>query len=190
MGALGITLSIQAGLGVSPWTVFHMGISDITGLSVGRITQLVGVVLVAVGGLLLRQKPGIGTVINMILIGFFVDFYMGLPWPELHHVVPRLLYLLSGVTLIGMGTGMYISTNFGAGPRDTIMLGLSRILHRPVGSIRSAMELTVLIVGFFMGGPVGFGTVFTVLVGPVVQFSLGVMRRYWEVHWGVQQRHA
>ncbi len=187
---LGITFSIQGGLGVNAWTVFHVGISSLTGLSVGRVTQFVGLVLLALGAVMLRQPPGVGTVINMLLVGWFVDLFMGLPWPHLGHWGYQLLYVMVGISLIGMGTGMYISTNFGAGPRDAIMLGLSRVWKKPVGRIRSGMELTVLVVGFLMGGPVGVGTLFSVMVGPIVQWSLQGMNRYWEVRWHVQRRHA
>lgn len=188
--ALGITFTIQGGLGVNPWTVFHVGISSLTGLTVGRVTQLVGLVLLAIGAVMLRQLPGVGTVVNMYLVGWFVDVFMGLPWPELNHWSYQLFYVALGISLIGIGTGTYISTDFGAGPRDAIMLGLSRLWKKPVGRIRSGMEFGVLVVGFLLGGPVGLGTLFSVLVGPVVQWSLRGMNRYWEVHWHVQRRHV
>ena len=184
---LGITFTIQAGLGVNPWTVFHVGISQMTTLSVGRVTQLVGLVLLVLGALMLRQMPGVGTVVNMLLVGWFVDLFMFLPWPTLTSVIMQMIYVSVGILCIGMGTGMYISTNFGAGPRDAIMMGLARLWKKPVGKIRSGMELTVLCLGFLMGGPVGFGTLMGVLIGPIVQFSLSSMRKLWEARGYVYQ---
>lgn len=184
---LGITLSIQSGLGVDPWTVFHVGLSNVLGLRIGQITQLVGIILVIVGSLLLKQRPGIGTVVNMLAVGFFVDLFMGLPWTPAGSFGMGFLRLGSGIGMVGFGTGVYLSTNFGAGPRDGIMLGLARLCGRPVGPVRSSMEVSVLLLGVLFGGPVGLGTVCSVGIGPVVQWTLGTMRRYWEIH-GYGQR--
>ncbi len=178
----GISLTIQANLGVSPWTVFHMGISSITGLSVGRITQIVGFFLVLLGSLILKQRPGIGTLINMFLVGFAVDFFLDSGWiPSPSNSVVQLLFLAAGIVSIGLGTGAYISVQLGAGPRDGVMLGLAGLSGWRVGRVRSGMEFCVLISGFLLGGPVGLGTIAGVAVGPIVQFSLGKMEKLWEV---------
>lgn len=178
----GISLTIQANLGVSPWTVLHIGISSITGLSVGRITQIVGFFLVFLGSLILKQRPGIGTLINMFLVGFSVDFFLQSSWlPVPSGLGVQLVYLATGIISIGLGTGAYISARLGAGPRDGVMLGLASLLGWKVGRVRSGMEFVVLVSGFLLGGPVGLGTMAGVAVGPIVQFSLGKMEKLWEV---------
>ena len=178
---LGISLTIRGNLGVNPWTVFHIGISNLSGLSVGRITQLVGVVLLGLGSLLLKQRPGIGTIINMVVVGWSLDLFLyTFVVPEATHMLVRILYVVSGIVIIGITTAMYISMRLGAGPRDGIMLGFARLGNWKVGKVRASMEATVLVVGFFLGGPVGLGTVLAIGIGPVVQWSLGWLEPLWE----------
>ena len=178
---LGIGLTIRGNLGVNPWTVFHIGISNLSGLSVGRITQLVGVVLLGLGSLLLKQRPGIGTVINMVVVGWSLDLFLyTVPIPEPSHMLIRIFYVISGIVIIGVSTAMYISMRLGAGPRDGIMLGFARLGNWKVGRVRSTMEAGVLVIGFFLGGPVGLGTVLGIGIGPVVQWSLNWLEPLWE----------
>lgn len=179
---LGVALTIHAELGVSPWTVFHVGISNITGLTVGRVTQVVGFVVVVAGTIFFRERPGIATLINMFAVGWFVDLFLGVTiFQQDKGIITQVAYLIIGIVTTGVGTGMYISAHLGAGPRDGIMLGFARLSGWQVGKVRSAIEAVVLVVGFLLGGPVGLGTVVGIAVGPVVQWSLYGLEKLWEV---------
>lgn len=150
-----------------------------TGLSIGRVTQLVGLTILAAAAVAFKQRPGIGTILNMILVGFYVDFFLArLSGLVLTGFIAQLSCLLVGVVLFGTGVAVYISANLGAGPRDGLMLGLSRLTGRSIRFVRTVMEVTVLIIGFLLGGTVGIGTVISALgVGPVVQFTMRLIDR-------------
>lgn len=175
---LSLRLMIDAHVGVSPWDVFHIGISRKTGLSVGQVSILVGAVLVAFTTLGLRERVGPGTVLNVILIGLVLDWLAPLsphptfwPWQWAQFGL--------GLLLIGFATGAYVSAGMGAGPRDSLMLGLSRVLGWPVGRIRTGVELVVLLLGTLLGGPVGLGTLaFALVVGPSVAWGLRLFERW------------
>jgi uncharacterized membrane protein YczE len=171
---LGIALMLDAGIGLGPWTVFHQGLSFVTGLSIGRVMQGVGLVVVALSWLLTGTRPGLGTALNMVLVGPWVDLFRTLPLARLS---PSYLLggavFLTGLVLQGMGTGLYISARLGAGPRDGLVLGLARLLPASVRVTRTGLELLVLASGWLMGGQVGLGTVLYALgIGPLMQFFL------------------
>ncbi len=172
--SLGLALTVHAGIGAQPWTVFHQGIAGLVGLSIGRVTQVVGFAILTAAFLFFRQKPGFGTVMNMVFVGFFVDFFLAkISGMEIMTLPTQLLAVVLGVLIGGVGVGVYISASLGAGPRDGLMLGLSQMSGKSIRFIRTAIELTVLIVGFFLGGTVGIGTVVSALgMGPVVQFTM------------------
>lgn len=166
----GIALQIESRLGGSPWDVFHQGLSIHLGLSIGAWIILVGA-LVMLLWIPLRQRPGIGTVSNVVLLGLFADAAMWLvPAPE--PLVARWAYLLLGVVATGAATGLYIGAGLGPGPRDGLMTGLNR-LGLSIRSARTLIEVTVLAAGWSLGGVVGFGTVvFALAIGPLSQFFM------------------
>jgi uncharacterized membrane protein YczE len=171
----GISMIISAELGAAPWDVFHTGVSEITGVSVGNVVILTGLALLLVW-IPLRERPGLGTLLNATVIGIVVD--ITLPWiPDSSLIMTRTLLMLGGVTVIAVGSGFYIGAGLGPGPRDGLMTGLAK---RSIGGrqisirvARTAVELLVLCVGIALGGSIGIGTaVFVFTVGPLVQVFL------------------
>ena len=171
----GITLFIRADLGLAPWDAFHIGVAEALGVSIG-------VVIIGVGALLLllwiplRQRPGLGTILNALEIGIVVDLTKPLIG-EPDMVVFRLLMVAAGLFVIGIGSALYIGAGLGSGPRDGLMMGIStrRIGSRAISIrvARTAIEMTVLVAGVLLGGTVGVGTVAFVLgIGPLVQLFL------------------
>lgn len=173
----GIDMSIKASLGVGSWTVFHLGIAYHVGLTQGQVSQIVGLCIILLS-FLLGVRPALGTLMNMVLIGWFFDLSVAnafiAPASSLLH---SLAYLIISAALCGFGGAMYMSAGLGAGPRDSLMLALTTRTGWSVGRVRTAMELTVLIFGWLMGGPVGLGTlVLTFSLGPAVERSFGFFR--------------
>jgi uncharacterized membrane protein YczE len=170
---LGIALMAQAGLGLGPWEVFHQGISRHTGLELGTVSIILGVPILAAWWPL-GERPGIGTVINIVLIGVATNVALqALPAPT--DVAAQLAMMLAGVVTIGIASGIYLATDLGAGPRDGLMTGLHHRFGWSIRRARTALELSVLLAGFLMGGTVGLGTVvFALGIGPIVQWALGV----------------
>jgi uncharacterized membrane protein YczE len=175
---LGIALMLRAGIGLDPWSVFHQGVSLRTDLSFGRVTQLAGVALIIVSYGLLRVRPGFGTVMNMLLVGPWVNLFRTQPWlPSAEGWIWGTAQFTFGVALVGLASGLYITARFGAGPRDGFVLGLSQRLGSSIRTTRLAVELGVLGGGFLLGGPPGLGTVlFALTVGYFMQLSLGFFR--------------
>jgi len=177
MGVLsyGISLMIAANLGLSAWGVFHMGLTNFLPISFGRSTQIVGLTVILIS-MLLKIRPTLATVLNMLLVGFFIDAINAANLaPTASTLGGSLLVLMSAVLVLGFGTGMYISADLGAGPRDSLMVGLVQRFQRPVSQMRTAIEVTVLAIGFLMGGPVAVGTVVSaLLIGQVVHYSLKI----------------
>jgi uncharacterized protein len=166
-----VPLMIQSGLGLGPWDAFHFGIHNLTGMSVGAATIGVGVLIVG-WSTLLGIRPGPGTVVNMILVGIFIDLV--LPFvPAAPDALWGTGYYLVGIALAGMGTGMYMGAGLGNGPRDGLMMGLSHRSRWPVRRVRTLIELCALAGGWLMGGVIGVGTIlFTFSIGPAVQVGL------------------
>ncbi len=167
-----MALMVRSGLGLNPWDVLHEGLSGLTGLTFGTVTVLVGAV-VLLAWIALRQRPGIGTVANVVVIGVAVDATLWvLPEPE--HLAVRIAFLLTGILGNGIAGGLYIGAGLGPGPRDGLMTGLVRVTGRSTRLVRTSIELSVLAVGWLIGGTVGLGTVlYAVAIGPVVQVALG-----------------
>ncbi len=164
------SLPIRAGLGVDPWDVLHLGIAHRTGIPVGTVSVLVGLV-VLLGWIPLRERVGIGTIANTIIIGVVIDIVLP-RLPTAHSPAARWAMLLSGVALAGPGIGLYIGARLGPGPRDGIMTGVAKRGHS-IRTVRTAIELTALLAGWLLGGTVGVGTlVFAVTIGPNVHFWL------------------
>ncbi|WP_433429560.1 YczE/YyaS/YitT family protein [Nonomuraea sp. CA-141351] len=163
----GIGLQVESGLGNDPWDVFHQGLAVRTGLSIGTVIIAVGA-LVMLLWIPLKQKPGIGTVSNVLFLGLFADAAIFLlPTPS--HLVLQCLYVALGVVSIALATVLYIGAGMGPGPRDGIMTGLVR-LGLSVRLGRFLIEITVLAAGWLLGGTVGVGTlVFALAIGPLTQ---------------------
>lgn len=164
---LGIGLQIESGVGNSPWDVFHQGVAIRTGLTIGTIIIAVGA-LVMVLWIPLKQKPGIGTISNVVFLGLFADAALWL-LPTPGHWALSWTYLLTAVVTIALATALYISAGLGPGPRDGIMTGLMR-LGLSVRLGRFLIEITALGVGWLLGGTLGLGTlVFALAIGPLTQ---------------------
>lgn len=169
---LGIALILEAHLGAAPWDVFHQGVSERVGIPVGTVIVITGLLLLLLW-IPLRQKPGVGTILNAIEIGITVDLLMPLV-PDTRLLVVRVGYLALGLVLIAIGSGLYIGAGLGPGPRDGLMMGLAE-RGISVRVARTVIEVSVLVVGALLGGTVGIGTVaFTFGIGPLVQIFLPV----------------
>ncbi|CAM5789886.1 MULTISPECIES: YczE/YyaS/YitT family protein [Brevibacillus] len=177
--SMGAVSMMKAALGASSWDVLHIGLSGLTGLSVGLWVQIVGILMVGIACILDRRLPQIGSVANILLIGFFVNIFLASSIiPVVTAQWARFVELVVGIVLMGIGSGMYVASRLGAGPRDGITLSLVRITGRSVRLVRTCLEGTALFLGWIAGGPISFGTFLSVfLVGPVMQASL----RFWTV---------
>lgn len=168
---LGISMMVLSDLGLSPWEVFHQGISVRTGIPLGTVGIITGA-LVLILWIPLGERPGIGTVANVVLIGIVIDVSLHFLPDEVTVLWARWVLLLGGVLVIAVGTGLYIGAGLGPGPRDGLMTGLGT-KGIPIGLARGGIEITVLILGYLLGGTVGVGTViFAFGVGPLVQILL------------------
>lgn len=166
----GVDLLLEAHLGAAPWDVFHQGVADHLDVSIGLVIVGTGLLLLLVW-IPLRQRPGVGTILNAVEIGVTVDLVAPLiPRPE--PLALRLAYIVVGLVIIAVGSGLYIGSGLGAGPRDGIMMGL-RDRGVSVRVARTAIEIVVLLAGLALGGTVGIGTIaFTFGIGPLVQLFL------------------
>ena len=166
-----MALQIRAGLGLDPWDVFHQGVADRTGLSFGTVVVITGAV-VLLAWVPLRQRPGIGTVSNVVVIGVAVDASLAL-LPAAGSTSVGLAMLFAGVGLNGVASGAYIGAGLGPGPRDGLMTGLVRRTGGSVRVVRTSIEVGVLAVGAALGGTVGLGTVlYAFSIGPLVHVML------------------
>lgn len=177
--SLGLTLSIQANVGLAPWDAFGMGVSNISGISYGNISILTGIVILIVVAGFLKEKIGIGTVLNTLLIGFMVDLMQSI------HLIPfmtnffiGILMLLLSQIIISLATYFYISPGMGCGPRDTLMVALGKLFPKiPIGAIRGSIEGTVLLIGFLLGAKVGIGTVIAVFgISFILQYTFKLLK--------------
>ncbi|MFB7636679.1 YitT family protein [Streptomyces sp. NPDC056149] len=164
-------LMVRAGLGLEPWSVFNQGIARHTGLTIGTVTIVTGALILLLW-IPLRQRPGLGTVSNVVILGLVMDATLELV-PVVRPLAVRIPLLVTAVLLNGTATGLYLSARFGAGPRDGLMTGLHLRTGRPLRLVRTCIELTVLVAGFALGGSVGVGTVvYALAIGPLAQFFL------------------
>jgi uncharacterized membrane protein YczE len=175
--AVAVWLTVQVNLGLSPWDVLHSGLSHAFGLSFGAVIVAVGILVLAASGLL-GVRPGVGTLVNVLFMGFAIDGLLATPWLDGLATAPtavRVLVLLAAVALLGFGAAVYIGAGLGAGPRDSLMVAFAG-RGFPIGWARCAIELSVLAVGWLMHGPVGIGTaVIAVASGPAVQVSFRLL---------------
>lgn len=174
--ACATVMSLKSNLGLSPWDVFHQGISNITGLTIGQVSIAVGVIVVMIT-LILKLEIGLGTIVNMILIGFFIDIiiYTGII-PTSTNLFSGVLMLIASLFMMAIGSYLYIGCEMGCGPRDGLMIALVRITGKSVGIIRFSIELIVLIIGWMLGGTVGIGTLITVVsLGACIQLVFKIL---------------
>jgi uncharacterized membrane protein YczE len=170
----GCALTVEAGLGVDPWTVFAQGISLHTGIGIGWVTNIVGF-LVLLLWIPLHQKPGVGTFANILLVGTSMQIVLWLI-PPVAGLGLQIAVLMGGILLVALASGLYIGARFGPGPRDGLMTGLHARLGWPIWLCRGGVELSVLAAGWALGGTVGIGTVlFAVLIGPLVHVALPLL---------------
>lgn len=167
---IAFALLVRADLGLDPWNVLHQGVSRHTGIPIGTVTIGVGII-VLLGWIPLRERPGVGTVANTVVIGGVIDLLLPrLPVPHGHGA--QWVMLATGLALAGPGIGLYIGARLGPGPRDGLMTGLAKRGHS-VRVVRTALELAALAVGWLLGGTIGIGTlVFALTIGPLVHFWL------------------
>lgn len=166
-----IALMLAGGLGVDSWDVFHQGVAVLANLSFGvvAVAASLGVLVLWIP---LRQRPGVGTVANAIVVGPVVDIALDYLTTPLH-LSGRLAMVGLGVTLNGAATGLYIGAGLGPGPRDGLMTGLALRTGRSIGAVRTVIEVSVVALGWSLGGPVGFGTIlYAVSIGPLAQFFI------------------
>ena len=175
--AAGNVANLYSNLGMYPWGVLHVGLVNYLPLTLGQVSQIIGLLVIAVGWLL-GIAPGLGTLANMFFVGYFMDQIMAwrlMPVPS--GFVWQMASLLLSVVLLGVGSYFYLRVQLGAGPRDGLMIGLVQRLGRSVWIVRCSLESTVLVLGYLLGGPVGIGTVVTALtVGYSVQLAFKIGR--------------
>ena len=174
---LGETILIAASAGVSPWTVLAQGLSVKTGYSIGLTTFIVSICVLCLW-IPLKQKPGIGTILNTIIISVVLDVSLPyLPTPESFFF--QILQVFIGVIIVGLGSGLYLISNLGPGSRDGLMTGLQKITNLPIALIRATIEISAVVCGYYLGGVVGIGTiVFAFGIGPTVSAGLFFVSRF------------
>jgi len=166
---IGIAFTKQANLGLGPWDVLNDGLAQLAGIQLGTASIIVGA-LVLLFWIPIREKPGVGTVMNIVLVGAFTDMALAVV-RSASGVLLQSVWLIAGLLLVGLGSVLYLGSQLGAGSRDGLMLGLSRKTGWSLHLSRTALEISVLVAGWLLGGAVGVGTVLVALtIGPVIQF--------------------
>jgi uncharacterized membrane protein YczE len=171
---LGEGLLIVSAAGASPWSVLAQGIFLNVGYSIGIVTIVISIIVLILW-IPLSQKPGIGTILNALIIGLMIDVCITfVPTPE--NYVSQLMLALLAVLIVGLGGGIYLVANLGAGPRDGLMIGLQKKTNLPIAAVRATLEITVMSIGWYLGGTVGVGTLlFAFGIGPAVALSLYIV---------------
>ena len=173
---LGDGLIIQSGLGNAPWSVLAQGISLKSGLSIGTSTLIVGSLVLALW-IPLRERPGFGTLSNIVIISLFIEIATHI-FPKQESIVTGLIFTLVGIAMVGIGSSLYITCGLGPGPRDGAMTGLHQRTGVRVGRVRLGLEVVVSIAGALLGGTLGLGTLlFALLIGQSVAISFGLLAR-------------
>ncbi len=173
---IGEGLLLVSYTGASPWSVLAQGISLKINLSIGLITFFISLFVIFLW-IFLNQKPGIGTILNAIIIALMIDLCLKyIPTPETFYI--KIMLSISAVLLVGVGSGIYLVANLGPGPRDGLMTGLQKKTNLPIAAVRAFLEITVVSIGWYLGGTVGLGTVlFAFGIGPAVALSLFIVGR-------------
>jgi hypothetical protein len=173
---LSIAMLIRAHLGTSPWAVLEVALADLTGLSVGTLSILVGLVVLS-GALALKEQVGWGTLANILSIGLWLDFFLA-RLPDVSGNLPAQAGLLLGaILMMGVASAIYIGVDAGAGPRDSLMLAVQRTTGLSLRVARGVTEVAVVAAGWLLGGPLGVGTlVFALLIGPSIQWAFRLFK--------------
>ncbi|WNS77631.1 YitT family protein [Bacillus sp. DTU_2020_1000418_1_SI_GHA_SEK_038] len=171
---LGAVLLILADLGATPWDIFHVGLYYQFGLTIGSWSIIVGFVILALSSVILKEFPKMGAFLNMVLFGLFMDFYLMLPFMQTpSSLTGKIIMFIFGIITCCYGMGIYISAQFGAGPRDSLMIALTSKTGWKVAHIRLCMEIAVLLIGWQLGGPVFWGTIIIgISIGPIAGIAL------------------
>ena len=171
--ALGISMTIKGHrLGIGPWDVLNVGLYQNFGLTIGTWSIITGLIIIVGTAIVLKEWPQIGTWLNMILVGLFIDMFNWL-LPEIETLGAQVIIFIIGVIIMAYGVGIYVSPNIGAGPRDSLMLLFVKKFGVSVKKIRTIIEVVVALVGWTLGGPVGVGTVIVaLLIGQLVHYTL------------------
>lgn len=175
--AVGIVMTIHANQGASPWDVFHLGLGHRIGLTLGNANILTSAAIVVLSALL-KERVGLGTLCNMIFIGVFIDVVIASGWiPVMQSLLPGMLMLVAGLFVIALATVFYMGAGYGAGPRDSLMVALSKYTGRSAGFCKGCVEGTALFFGWILGGRVGIGTLISALgIGVAVQIVFRIFR--------------
>jgi uncharacterized membrane protein YczE len=169
----GVVLTIKADLGVSSWDVLHIGLYYQFGLTIGTWSIIIGALVLIFTTLLTKKPPQVGAFINMVSVGIFMDLYLMIPFlqtPE--SFIGQLIMLMVGIVVLGYGMGLYLSAKIGAGPRDSLMMAFVAKTGKSISLIRGSIEIIVLIIGWFLGGPVFIGTIITTVT---IGYIAGIM---------------
>ena len=162
--------------GNSPWSVLADGVSKLTGITIGTSTFLISVIVLSFW-IFLKQKPGIGTILNIIVVAGVIDLTLNIVDPPTSIVSKYILAIVS-VLLVGLGSGIYLVANLGPGPRDGLMTGLTKVTGFPISFVRASLEITVVLLGWYLGGTVGIGTlIFAFGIGPAVSAGLFLVNK-------------
>lgn len=183
---LAVALQVRSGLGLAPWDVFHQGLGARLGITIGQagVVASVGVLLLWIP---LKMKPGIGTLLNALVIGPSADLFLGILQP-IDNLTLRWAYMLAGIFLMAVGSALYLPARLGTGPRDGVMVGLNKRFGFSIRLSRTIVEVMALSTGFLLGGTVGFGTIIIAIgLGPTVQALLQSRRWLVERVTGVPQ---
>jgi uncharacterized membrane protein YczE len=177
--AIGETLLITANQGVSPWTVLAQGISFQTNLTIGFTTFIVSLIVLILW-YPLKQKPGLGTILNIVLISIIIDLTIPiLPYPK--SFLFQIIQSIIAVFIVGLGSGFYLTANLGPGPRDGLMTGLQSLTNQPIALIRTIIEVSAVGLGFYLGGIVGIGTLlFAFGIGPTVSIGIFIVIKFFK----------
>jgi len=175
--SFGIVLTIRANLGLAPWDVFHQGVTKHIPITMGQASIFVGLIIVIIF-CIMREKLGLGTIFNMVLIGIFIDFFLSLKFlPDMQNFFSGLLMMIAGLFILAFASFLYIGAGFGAGPRDGLMVAVTKRTKWPVGVVRAVIEVSVLVIGYFLGGYVGIGTVISAFgVSQAVQIVFSLLK--------------
>ena len=176
---VGETLLITANQGVSPWTVLAQGLSFQFNLSIGVTTFIVSIIVLFFW-YPLKQKPGLGTLLNVILISIVIDLSTPiLPYPKT--LFYQIIQSVFAVLIVGIGSGFYLTANLGPGPRDGLMTGLQKLTDKPIALIRTILEVSAVLIGFYFGGVVGIGTLlFAFGIGPAVSLGIFIVMKFFK----------
>lgn len=174
--ALGIVLTMKAHIGYAPWEVFHAGVGKAIGMSLGNVTIVAGLIIGLVA-IFMGEKLGIASILNMVLVGVFIDMLLGTGMiPEMVNWFSGGLMLFAGMFVIALASYFYINSGYGAGPRDSLMVALTKKTKLPVGVCRGGIELVAVVVGWLLGGMVGVGTVLSALaIGFCLQITFRIL---------------